>query len=73
MAQKYTIKQILLTDHNWWNFYEKHKDNLRPAIVTSIAKVLSCKTIFRGKQISTLSLILQFKFTSKLNCIFITC
>ena len=29
MSPKYTIKQILTTNSNWWKFYEKHKDNLR--------------------------------------------
>jgi hypothetical protein len=45
---KYSIKQILLTNHSWWHFYEKHKDNLRPAIVTSVIKLLSCRDIIRG-------------------------
>ena len=48
MAKKYTIKQILLANQSWWRFYEKHKDNLRPSIVTSIVKLLSCKNIIRG-------------------------
>ena len=28
MPSKYTIKQILTTNGNWWKFYEKHKNNL---------------------------------------------
>ncbi len=48
MSPKYTIKQILTTNGNWWKFYEKHKDNLRPAIVTNIIKLLSCKNKIRG-------------------------
>lgn len=48
MAQKYTIKQILLANHNWWHFYEKYKSRIRPAIVTCIVKLLSCKNIIRG-------------------------
>ena len=50
MAQKYTIKQILLSNQNWWCFYEKHKTRLRPSIVTCIIKLLSCKNIIRGYQ-----------------------
>ena len=45
---KYSIKQILLTDQSWWRFHEKNKATLRPAIVTSITKLLSCKNIIRG-------------------------
>jgi hypothetical protein len=48
MTQKYTIKQILLTNQSWWRFHEKHKTTLRPAIVTCITKLLSCKNIIRG-------------------------
>ena len=48
MNKKYTIKQILLSNNNWWNFYNKHKDKLRPAIVTCIVKLLSCKHTVRG-------------------------
>jgi hypothetical protein len=50
MARKYTIKQILLSNQNWWQFYGKHKDNLRLAILISIVKLLSCKHIIRGYQ-----------------------
>ncbi len=50
MAKKYTIKQILLSNQNWWNFYEKHKSRIRPGIVTCITKLLSCKNIIRGYQ-----------------------
>ena len=48
MSSKYTIKQILTTNQNWWKFYEKYKDNLRPSIVTTITKLLSCKNKIRG-------------------------
>lgn len=48
MATKYTIKQILLSNHNSWNFFEKHKANLRAGIVTCIIKLLSCKNNIRG-------------------------
>ena len=48
MAKKYTIKQILLSNQNWWLFYEKYKTRIRPAIITCIVKLLSCKNIIRG-------------------------
>jgi len=48
MAQKYTIKQVFLTNQSWWLFYEKHKNNLRPSIIISVTKLLSCKNIIRG-------------------------
>jgi hypothetical protein len=44
----YTIKQILLTNNSWWNFYAKHSKNIRASIVINIAKLLSCKNIIRG-------------------------
>ncbi len=50
MAQKYTIKQILLSNQNWWRFYEKNKTRIRPDITTCITKLLSCKNIIRGYQ-----------------------
>jgi len=48
LKKNYSIKQILLSNNNWWNFYNKHKLNLRPAILTNIVKLLSCKDIVRG-------------------------
>ena len=48
MTQKYTIKQLLLSNQNWWRFYEKYKSRIRPAITTCIVKLLSCKNIVRG-------------------------
>jgi hypothetical protein len=47
-AKKFTVKQILLSNQNWWHFYEKYKNRIRPAIVTCIVKLLSCKNIIRG-------------------------
>ena len=48
MQKKYSIKQILVSNQNWWNFYVKHKSNLRPGILISIVKLLSCKHTIRG-------------------------
>jgi len=48
MLPKYTIKQILLSNHNWWRFYEKHEARIRPSIITCIVKLLSCKNTIRG-------------------------
>lgn len=50
MKKKYTIKQILLSNQNWWHFYEKHKNKLRADIVICIIKLLSCKHKVRGYQ-----------------------
>lgn len=47
-SQKITIKQILLSNNNWWHFHEKYKARLRPAITVCITKLLSCKNIIRG-------------------------
>lgn len=48
MQRKYSIKQILLTNNNWWNFYNKYAGKLRPAITKCIIKLLSCKNQTRG-------------------------
>lgn len=48
MTKKYTIKQILLANNNWWNFYMKYANKLRPAIIKCIIKLLSCKNKIRG-------------------------
>ena len=48
MTKKYTIKQILLANNNWWNFYNKYTNKLRPAIIKSVIKLLSCKNKIRG-------------------------
>lgn len=45
---KFTIKQILLSNGNWWRFCEKHQDNLRPGIVDAVIRLLSCKNTIRG-------------------------
>jgi hypothetical protein len=45
---KYTIKQILLSNQNWWQFYNKNKETLRPGIVIGIVKLLSCRNSIRG-------------------------
>jgi len=45
---KYSIKQILTTNQSWWNFHEKNKATLRPAIPKAIVKLLSCRNIVRG-------------------------
>ena len=50
MKKRFSIKQILLSNQNWWRFYEKHQSKLRVAIVLCIIKLLSCKNIIRGYQ-----------------------
>jgi Putative transposase/Transposase zinc-binding domain len=43
-----SIKQILLNNENWWNFYQKHQNTIRPGIVRAVVSLLSCKHILRG-------------------------
>jgi len=46
--KKYSIKQILISNQNWWRFYNAHKDNIRNDILVCITKLLSCKHYIRG-------------------------
>ena len=48
MNKKYSIKQILLSNQNWWRFYQKHEPRIRQAILICITKLLSCKNTIRG-------------------------
>ena len=48
IRNKITIKQILLSNNNWWSFYNKYSDKLRPAITKCIIKLLSCRDKIRG-------------------------
>ena len=48
MRKKYSIKQILTSNQNWWNFYKKYGPFLRTAIVICVVKLLSCRTVVRG-------------------------
>jgi hypothetical protein len=45
---KITIKHILTSNGNWWNFYKKHAAVMRAAIVICVLKLLSCRTVVRG-------------------------
>jgi len=47
---RFTIKQILTSNQNWWNFYNKYHDKIREPIVLAITKLLSCKNTIRGYQ-----------------------
>ena len=49
-APKLTIKQILLSQQNWWRFYQKYQPKIRTAIVVAIVKLLSCRNQIRGYQ-----------------------
>lgn len=46
--KKYSIKQILTSNQNWWNFYEKFESKIRTGILICIIKLLSCKNKLRG-------------------------
>lgn len=48
MKNKYTIKQILLSNQNWWRFYEANKKKIRVGILICIVKLLSCRNVIRG-------------------------
>ena len=48
MKTKYSIKQILLSNQTWWNFYQKHQDAVRHDILVCIVKLISCKNQVRG-------------------------
>ena len=48
LKKKLSIKQLLLSNKNWWHFYEKNKQRLRKSITVSITKLLSCKHKVRG-------------------------
>jgi hypothetical protein len=50
MAAQLTIKQLFLSNNNWWNFYSRHQAKLRKGIVIAVVKLLSCKNIVRGHQ-----------------------
>jgi len=49
MKQKHTIKRILLSNGNWWRFFNKNKHKIRNDITTCIIKLLSCKHKIRGR------------------------
>jgi len=50
MNKKYTIKQLLLSGKNWWNFYNNHKDRIRPAIIKGIVKTAQLQKYYSGLQ-----------------------
>ena len=47
-TKRLKIKQILLTNNSWWNFFEKYKKILRKDVIIAITKLLSCKNKIRG-------------------------
>ena len=42
------IKRLFRSGQLWWQFYQKHKDTLRPAIVDNVIAMLSCGLMIRG-------------------------
>lgn len=42
------IKDILLSNGNWWKLYLKHHNLIRPSIITNVLKVMACKTGLLG-------------------------
>jgi Putative transposase/Transposase zinc-binding domain len=45
---KFTVKQILISNKNWWRFFENNEARIRLAILICIIKLLSCKNTVRG-------------------------
>ena len=43
-----SLKALFQADNNWYNFYQKNRDRLRPAIVENVLKILSCRHRVRG-------------------------
>ena len=43
-----TMKKLFVHQENWWRFYEKEKESMRPAIVDNVIKMLSCGLLVRG-------------------------
>lgn len=46
--QKRSLKDLLLKDNAWYDYYQKHKDTLRTEVVETVANILSCGTTLRG-------------------------
>lgn len=44
-----TLKSVLLSDKNWFRFFEKYEARIRPAIIDAVVKLLACKTGARGE------------------------
>lgn len=42
------IRNILLDNNNWWNFYNKYSHLIRDSIVINVCKLLACGTAFFG-------------------------
>ncbi len=42
------IRQILLDNNNWWNFYNKHAHLIRDSIIINVCKLLACGSAFLG-------------------------
>jgi len=43
-----SIKHILLSNNNWWDFYNNNQKRIRDDILSCIVKLLSCKNTIRG-------------------------
>lgn len=45
------IKDILLDNNNWWQFFMIHGDGLRHAIIANVLKILICRTKVMGSHV----------------------
>jgi hypothetical protein len=46
--QKRSLKDLLLKDQAWYEYFQKHKDSLRPEVLETISNILSCGSTLRG-------------------------
>lgn len=42
------VQELLQYKNGWWKYYQKYKDIIRPEVVETIVKMLSCGTLARG-------------------------
>lgn len=48
VAGSVKLRDIFLHNGNWWKLFIKHHNLLRPAIITNVLKLLTCKTSLLG-------------------------
>ena len=43
-----TMKKLFIHQENWWRYYAKEKESIRPAVTDNVIKMLSCGLLVRG-------------------------
>lgn len=46
--QKRSLKDLLLKDKAWYEYFQKHKESLRLEVLETISNILSCGSTLRG-------------------------